>query len=550
MTNKEIAQTFQLLSNLMELHDGDPFRIKSYQFVYQTIRNLDVSLVDLPQSELAKIKGIGKSIALQIVELFSTGSLTGLNNLLEISPPGIIKLLKIKGFGPKKIKQLWSELGIETPGELLYAIQENRLLALKGFGQKSQDELHKQILFLLHHENQFLYPELLQEANELLDFFQAIHSTINIELTGDLKRKLPYSKTIEFILNCAPNTQLFVEIPEVSEVALKEDFITATWKGFYKVVFYFSNGVKFGNKWIVHTGSDTFINSLSVDLLAPDTPHFNTEEEVFSFLKLQVIPPEVREYPIHDILDHNVLDNLITIDDIKGVVHSHSLYSDGSNTIAQMASVSQQSGYAYLVMTDHSQAAFYANGLKWDRIIQQQQEIDKLNKDNAGFTILKGIECDILSNGDLDYNHEILSTFDVIIASVHSILKMDEERAMSRIIKAIENPFTHILGHPTGRLLLSRPGYPLDMKKVIDACSANKVAIELNANPRRLDIDWQWIPYAMHKNVFISINPDAHAIKGIQDIKYGVDMARKGKLQKELCLNACDVLTFLERIKK
>ena len=550
MTNKEIAQTFQLLSNLMELHDGDPFRIKSYQFVYQTIRNLDVSLVDLPQSELAKIKGIGKSIALQIVELFSTGSLTGLNNLLEITPPGIIKLLKIKGFGPKKIKQLWSELGIETPGELLYAIQENRLLALKGFGQKSQDELHKQILFLLHHENQFLYPELLQEANELLDFFQAIHSTINIELTGDLKRKLPYSKTIEFILNCAPNTQLFVEIPEVSEVALKEDFITATWKGFYKVVFYFSNGVKFGNKWMVHTGSDTFINSLSVDLLAPDTPHFNTEEEVFSFLKLQVIPPEVREYPIHDILDHNVLDNLITIDDIKGVVHSHSLYSDGSNTIAQMASVSQQSGYAYLVMTDHSQAAFYANGLKWDRIIQQQQEIDKLNMDNAGFTILKGIECDILSNGDLDYNHEILSTFDVIIASVHSILKMDEERAMSRIIKAIENPFTHILGHPTGRLLLSRPGYPLDMKKVIDACSANKVAIELNANPRRLDIDWQWIPYAMHKNVFISINPDAHAIKGIQDIKYGVDMARKGKLQKELCLNACDVLTFLERIKK
>jgi DNA polymerase (family 10) len=365
-----------------------------------------------------------------------------------------------------------------------------------------------------------------------------------------LKRKLHYSKTIEFILNCAPNTQLFVEIPEVSEVALKEDFITATWKGFYKVVFYFSNGVKFGNKWIVHTGSDTFINSLSVDLLAPDTPHFNTEEEVFSFLKLQVIPPEVREYPMHDILDHNVLDNLITIDDIKGVVHSHSLYSDGSNTIAQMASVSQQSGYAYLVMTDHSQAAFYANGLKWDRIIQQQQEIDKLNKDNAGFTILKGIECDILSNGDLDYNHEILSTFDVIIASVHSILKMDEERAMSRIIKAIENPFTHILGHPTGRLLLSRPGYPLDMKKVIDACSANKVAIELNANPRRLDIDWQWIPYAMHKNVFISINPDAHAIKGIQDIKYGVDMARKGKLQKELCLNACDVLTFLERIKK
>jgi DNA polymerase (family 10) len=403
---------------------------------------------------------------------------------------------------------------------------------------------------LLHHDNQFLYPELLQEANELLGSFTSLHSTFVIELTGDLKRKLPYSKSIEFFLDGSPDTKLFDNLAHVSEVELKEDSITATWKGFYKVVFYFSNGVKFGNKWMVHTGSNTFINSLSLDLLAPDTPDFNTEEEVFSSLKLQVIPPEVREYPIHDILDSNVLDNLITIDDIKGVVHSHSLYSDGSNTIAQMASVSQQSGYAYLVMTDHSQAAFYANGLKWDRIIQQQQEIDKLNKENEGFTILKGIECDILSNGDLDYTHEILSTFDVIIASIHSILKMDEERAMSRIIKAIENPFTHILGHPTGRLLLSRPGYPLDMKKVIDACSANKVAIELNANPRRLDLDWQWIPYAMDKNVFISINPDAHALKGIDDIKYGVNMARKGKLQKEFCLNACDVSTFLDRIKK
>lgn len=550
MTNKEIAQTFQLLSNLMELHDGDSFRIKSYQFVYQTIRNLDVSLEDLPQSELAKIKGIGKSIALQLIELLTTGKLVALVNLLDITPPGILKMLKIKGFGPKKIKQLWTELGTETPGELLYAIQENRLLALKGFGQKSQDELHKQVLFLLHHENQFLYPELLQEANELLSSFQAVHHSMIIELTGDLKRKLPYSETIEFLLDGFSDPVLFYEIPNVSEVELKEDCITATWKGFYKTIFYFSDGVKFGNKLFIHTGSDTFINSISVDLLSQDTPDCNTEEEVFSFLQSQVIPPEVREYPMQDIVNENVLNDLITKDDIRGVVHSHSLYSDGSNSIAQMASVSQQSGFSYLVMTDHSQAAFYANGLKWDRIIQQQQEIDKLNAGNKDFTILKGIECDILSNGDLDYNHEILSSFDVIIASVHSVLIMDEERAMARIIKAIENPFTHILGHPTGRLLLSRPGYPLDMKKVIDACSANKVAIELNANPRRLDLDWQWIPYAMHKNVFISINPDAHSVNGIHDIKYGVDMARKGKLQKEFCLNACDALTFIDRIKK
>ena len=550
MTNKEIAQTFQLLSNLMELHDGDPFRIKSYQFVYQTIRNLDVSLVDLPQSDLAKIKGIGKSIALQLVELLSTGNLTALNNLLEITPPGILKLLKIKGFGPKKIKQLWSELGTETPGELLYAIQENRLLALKGFGQKSQDELQKQVQFLLHHENQYLYPELLHEANELLSSFHSIYSSIQIELTGDLKRKLPYSNAIEFLINGVPDTQLFVEVPDLSEVVLNQDFITGKWKEFYKVIFYFSDGDRFGNKLLVHTGSNAFISSLSVNLLSPETQGFTNEGEVFKFLGTDLIPPELREYPLNVLAGNKILNDLIQMEDIMGVVHSHSLYSDGSNTISEMALASQNSGYSYLVMTDHSQAAFYANGLKWDKIIQQQQEIDKLNKDNADFTILKGIECDILSNGDLDYNDEILSTFDVVIASVHSVLKMDEERAMARIIKAIENPFTHILGHPTGRLLLSRPGYPLDMKKIIDACSANKVAIELNANPRRLDIDWQWIPYAMDKNVFISINPDAHALKGIDDIKYGVNMARKGKLQKEFCLNACDVSTFLDRIKK
>jgi DNA polymerase (family 10) len=550
MTNKEIAQTFQLLSNLMELHDGDPFRIKSYQFVYQTIRNLDVSLVDLPQSDLAKIKGIGKSIASQLVELLSTGSLTALNNLLEITPPGILKLLKIKGFGPKKIKQLWSELGTETPGELLYAIQENRLLALKGFGQKSQDELQKQVQFLLHHENQYLYPELLHEANELLSSFHSIYSSIQIELTGDLKRKLPYSNAIEFLINGIPDIQLFVGIPGLSDVVLNKDFITGKWKEFYEVLFYFSDGDRFGNKLLFHTGSKSFISSLSVNLLSPETQGFANEREVFKFLGADFIPPELREYPLNDLTSQNILNDLIQMEDIMGVVHSHSLYSDGSNTIAEMALASQNSGYSYLVMTDHSQAAFYANGLKWDKIIQQQQEIDKLNKDNVDFTILKGIECDILSNGDLDYNDEILSTFDVVIASVHSVLKMDEERAMSRIIKAIENPFTHILGHPTGRLLLSRPGYPLDIKKIIDACSANKVAIELNANPRRLDIDWQWIPYAMDKNVFISINPDAHSLKGIYDIQYGVDMARKGKLKKELCLNACDVHTFLKRIKK
>lgn len=550
MTNKEIAQTFQLLANLMELHDGDPFRIRSYQFVYQNIKNIDYPLSELPASEIANIKGIGKSIATQITTILKTGELAALKQLIEITPEGILELLKIKGFGPKKIKQLWSELSIETPGELLYAIQENRLLSLKGFGQKSQDELLKQVLFLLAHQNLILFPDLMKEADEFLAVFSALYPTIIIELTGSLKRMLPYSENIEFLIDGFPLDIDFTNISDFLVIDSHTNQVDGSWKSQFKIKLYFSEKEKFANKLMVYTGNELFVESIPLDLLSPESPELLNETEIFKFLNSGIIPSELREYAFSDLSDEYLLENLIQITDIKGVVHTHSKYSDGSNSIEEMANAAKNEGYSYLVMTDHSQAAFYANGLKWENIQQQHLEIDILNKKNDDFRILKGIECDILSSGDLDYDDDILRTFDVVIASVHSVLKMNEERAMSRLIKAIENPFTHILGHPTGRLLLTRPGYPLDMKKIIDACYANKVAIEINGNPRRLDLDWHWIPYAMKKEVQISINPDAHSINGIKDIGYGVNMARKGKLLKEFCLNALDVNDFLKAIMK
>ena len=550
MTNKEIAQTFQLLANLMELHDGDPFRIRSYQFVYQNIKNMDQTLSDMPASEMASIKGIGKSIAAQISTILQTGELPALNQLIEITPSGILELLKIKGFGPKKIKQLWAELGIETPGELLYAIQENRLLSLKGFGQKSQDELLKQVHFLLAHQNLFLLPDLQKVADEFLTFFSSVYPNVTIEPIGDIRRKIPFSDKIEFIVDGFYQDIQWNQFSEFSIIKENTNQIEAYWKSSYKLKIYFSEKTKFGNKLIVFTGNSLFVESIHFILLSDVSPEFVSEKEIFNLLKTEFIPPELREYKLSDLSDENLLNNLIQLTDIKGVVHAHSRYSDGSHSIEEMANFSEKAGFSYLVMTDHSQAAFYANGLKWDNIQKQHLEIESLNKKNDGFRILKGIECDILSSGELDYDEDILCTFEVIIASVHSVLKMDEERAMKRLIKAIENPFTHVLGHPTGRLLLSRPGYPLNMKKIIDACSANKVAIELNANPRRLDLDWCWIPYAMEKNVFISINPDAHSMNGIMDINQGVNMARKGKLLKEYCLNALDVNNFLSAMKK
>ena len=263
-----------------------------------------------------------------------------------------------------------------------------------------------------------------------------------------------------------------------------------------------------------------------------------TEAAIFEVATLPYIVPELREEStILDIAKAGNLPNLIEESDIKGVIHSHTTYSDGLNTVKEMADYSQSLGYQYIGITDHSKAAFYANGLKPDRVLAQMEEIDALNSQLAPFKIYKGIESDILNNGSLDYEEDILSRFDFIIASVHTNLKMDKTKATERLITAIKNPYTTMLGHPTGRLLLSREGYPIDHKAIIDACSEHGVAIELNANPYRLDLDWTWIEYAMSKNVKISINPDAHSTGGIHDIHFGVLAARKGGLTAEMCFN-------------
>ncbi len=220
------------------------------------------------------------------------------------------------------------------------------------------------------------------------------------------------------------------------------------------------------------------------------------------------------------------------LEDLKGTIHNHSKYSDGQNTIEQMALAAQKLGHSYLVISDHSQSAFYANGLNKERVEQQWREIEELNKKLAPFRIFKGIESDILNDGSLDYNENVLKGFEVVIASVHSVLGMSEEKATERLLKAIQNPYTKILGHPTGRLLLRREGYPIDHQKIIDACAEYNVAIEINANPYRLDLDWKWINYAMQKNVWLCISPDAHTIEGLKDTQWGVKIAQKGGLLK------------------
>ena len=282
-----------------------------------------------------------------------------------------------------------------------------------------------------------------------------------------------------------------------------------------------------------------------------DFKNLATEAAVFAQAKLAILPPELREeeWGLQLAVAHQV-PVLIEASDVRGVIHSHTTYSDGIHSLVDMANYAREQGYAYIGITDHSKAAFYANGLSPEWVLDQMQAIDQLNAQQPDFRIFKGIESDILADGSLDYEADLLQQFDFIIASVHSNLRMDEEKATHRLITAIENPYTSILGHPTGRLLLSRPGYPIDHRKVIDACAANQVAIELNASPYRLDLDWTWIPYALEKGVWISINPDAHSKAGIHDIYFGTFAALKGGLTVANCLNARSASAFYELVHK
>ncbi|MGB3226726.1 MAG: PHP domain-containing protein [Saprospiraceae bacterium] len=531
MTNKEIAGLFHELASLMELYEENPFKIRTYENAYLALRKLDESLLSQTREEWSKIKGIGETILDKLEEIKSTGLFKALAEYRDRTPEGIRFMLQIKGLGPKKVKTIWNDLQIESVGELLYACYENRLIELKGFGLKLQADVIQSIEYFNSQKGLFLFSQLEQEAGLILELLKQLNPGTKIEITGALRRAAITLEEISII--CDHN---LITIPNEFVETKDGTFI---WKERFPVKIYYTTTVDFNYQQLFLTGGSSTFQAL---IQSGFTEKFaNSEIELFALNHVNYIPPECRD--LDSFNDFNFA-NLITDEDIRGVVHNHSNYSDGIYSIEEMVKSCISLGYQYFVISDHSKSAFYANGMQIERLYLQWKEIDNLNEKYKPFRIFKSIESDILSDGSLDYPDEILSQFDFVIASIHSNLKMDEAKAMHRLIQAIENPYTVILGHPTGRLLLSRKGYPVDYKRLIDACVANHVAMEINANPLRLDMDWTWIPYAMEKNLMISINPDAHNLKGIQDIKYGVKAGRKGGLMKNNCLNAKQIAEF------
>ena len=546
MDNNSIADNFSLISKLMDIHGDNSFKSKSYSVAAYTIEKLPTELTELPAAKIFSIKGIGDTIGKKVIEQIETGQLSSLNEYLQKTPPGILEMLAIKGIGPKKISTIWKELEIETLGELLYACNENRLTLYKGFGEKTQQNIKESIEFYMGSLGNFLFQQVESYALAIDKKLKKEFVLDQFILTGELRRQLAIIEKIEWVTTTSlSNLKTFFI---ANDFTIKEEadfYISFKGKENVTVGFFCCDTSNIFSKLFTSSCSETFLSAWNSRTNWDADFSYKNEDEIFSAQKIDFIPAFRRETEKNIIHEKSGLLTIpIQTNDIKSIIHSHSKWSDGNNTIEEMVVVAIKKGLEYLVISDHSKSAFYANGLREDRIIAQHQQIEELNKKYPGFRIFKSIECDILNDGSLDYDDEILSSFDLVIASIHSNLKMNEEKAMLRLLNAIENPFTTILGHMTGRLLLSRNGYPVDHKKVIEACAANDVVIELNAHPRRLDIDWKWIDYALEKNVLISIDPDAHSIEGFDDCRYGVLVAQKTGLTKEKNLSSFSLKEF------
>jgi len=533
-----------MLAKLMDIHGENSFKSKSYANAAFTIDKLPVELSQLPEEKIESIKGIGEAICKKILQQLHTGELPLLNEYIQKTPMGVIEMLKIKGLGAKKINTVWKELEVETIGELLYACYENRLLLYKGFGEKTQQNIKEAIEFYLQNQGSYLYAEISGYADTLTQQLQAAFSQHTFWLTGAIRRHLEIVEQIEWITTIpAIELQDFLTAQQFATLSINNE--TATFKSLHNVelMFHLANTINQFTKLFTTSCSEAFLTAWQQQF--PLKESYNSEEAIFSEAGVTFIPPYLRESPAFiPKAKADKLPDIIQVKDISAIIHSHSTWSDGSFTIGEMAKAAIEKGFQYLVISDHSKTATYASGLYEERVSAQHQEINELNKQLAPFRIFKSIESDILSDGSLDYAPAVLDTFDLVIASVHSNLKMSEEKAMKRLLTAIENPYTSILGHMTGRLLLSRSGYPVDHKTIIDACAANNVVIELNANPRRLDMDWRYIEYALEKGVLISIDPDAHSINGFNDIFYGVLVAQKAGLTKQQNLSSYSLQQF------
>jgi DNA polymerase (family 10) len=565
MDNSAIADVLDEMATLMELTGANAFRCNAYRNAGRQIERMDASAADLSDSgELTGVKGVGDRLAASISELVSTGRMQAYDDLRASVPEGLIEVLEIPGLGAKRIHTLNESLGVADVDALEKACVSGQVEKLSGFGKKTSDKILEGIAFLQKHRGRFLCSTALAQANAMLHHLQGVDGVQRAAVAGSVRRCCETSKDVDIVVSSSDASapaDAFVAFPGVAQVTgrgetkvsvVLESGMTADLRivedeAFPYALHHFT-GSKEHNTQMRQRAKSEGLKLNEYGLFRGGTPvACANEAALFGSLGLPFIPPELREGAGEiELGESGSLPVLVEPSDLKGTLHVHTRFSDGRATVEVMAETARDLGYAYIAICDHSRAAAYANGMPPERVREQWEEIERINDALEGITILKGIEVDILGDGRLDYDDDLLAGFDLVVASVHSQFSMTEAQATQRVVNAMANPYVDILGHPTGRLLLSREGYPLNVQELFSAAVEYSTAIELNSNPRRMDLDWRHLKGAASQRIPIAVNTDAHGPEALQVMDYGIGAARKAGLRAADVLNAWDLPTLLE----
>jgi len=597
MTKEKIADALEEIATLLELKDENPFKIRAYQNAARSIEAFGASFSDLQNQEtLEKIPGVGKAIAAKISELATTGGLKFLDELRAEFPSAILELFSIPGLGAKKIKALYEQLKISSIADLQTACESGQVAKLPGFGETTQTKICNAIANRTKHVGSFQFGEIAAEAEHLRSDLAAHPDASQVSVAGSFRRRKEIVRDLDFIVaSKSPEaiTEFFCAHPLVesliargptkTSVRLKSG-IQCDLRVISNVEYPFALNYFTGSKEhnivmrnrALHRGwtLNEYRLGPAPTLEKADLPEspakrrgktnvegalvprrakilaINDETELYRALGLDFIPPELRENcGEFEAAENGKLPRLIELENLRGTFHCHTTASDGHNSLEEMVAAAQELGLEYIGIADHSRSSVQAHGLDAARLNVQRAQIRKLQSTLSDIHVFSGIECDVLRDGSLDFDDEILAQLDFVVASVHSTFNLSEVDMTKRVIRAISNPFVTMLAHPTGRLLLKREGYAIDIPAVIEAAAETGTWIELNAAPKRLDLDWRWWPLAKSKGVRCVINPDAHRVSRLQDLWFGIGAARKGWLTKEDVTNCLPLVKIQSALK-
>ncbi len=567
MINEELAAVFDEIAVLIELGEDNPFRARAYANAARTIRSLpeDINMMEANGS-IASVKGLGKELRSHISEYLASGKITLKDTLVAAIEPGLIEMLRINGLGPKRIRAIHEALQIQSINALADACRDGKVAALPGFGPKSAANILKNIEFLQEQQAYVRLDIAAAALQSVIDELKQFPLIKMISAAGSVRRRKEIAHDLDAVASVAKEEDRAAVMDAFTHVSAAQEILA---HGLTKSTILLRAGIKmdlrvvtedtFATALLHFTGSkesNVALRSLAgkAGMKINEYGVWRGEERldivdeagVYAALGLAYIEPELREdRGEFEAAANNILPNLVTEADVKGPLHCHTNWSDGAASLEEMAEGARALGYMYIGICDHSQAAAYAHGLSPADAARQHKEIDALNrKYGAAFHIFKGTECDILKDGALDFDNDTLASFDFVVASIHSAFQQSEEEQTQRLLRALSNPYVTILGHLTGRLLLQREGYSVDIPAILSAAGKRGVAVEINANPQRLDLDWRWHKTAAQLGVYLPICPDAHTVAGLKDVAYGIGAARKGWLETKHIPNTWDTETL------